>query len=70
MWSRSKQRYIDADPLEGCILMNIGDVLQRWTDDRLLSARHRVIIPRDIGLFEDNLPSSDDTLECLHRLHP
>ncbi|DBB07475.1 TPA: hypothetical protein ACH3X3_008946 [Trebouxia sp. C0006] len=35
-----------ADPLEGAITVNIGDMLMQWSDDRLKSTFHRVRMPR------------------------
>ncbi|XP_002740773.3 uncharacterized protein LOC100371184, partial [Saccoglossus kowalevskii] len=29
--------FVDAKPLEGSILVNIGDLMQRWTSDKLVS---------------------------------
>ncbi|RDW90309.1 uncharacterized protein DSM5745_02084 [Aspergillus mulundensis] len=31
------------------IIINVGDCLQRWTNDRLRSANHRVTLPRGLG---------------------
>lgn len=30
------------------IILNIGDTLQRWTNGKLRSTRHRVVLPRDL----------------------
>ena len=35
--------WLDAPPLPGTLVCNIGDLLQRWSNDRLLSTRHAVI---------------------------
>jgi isopenicillin N synthase-like dioxygenase len=35
--------YISAIPIEDSIIVNVGDLLQRWTNDRLRSTIHRVI---------------------------
>jgi isopenicillin N synthase-like dioxygenase len=35
--------YTSATPIEGTIVVNVGDLLQRWTNDRLKSTVHRVI---------------------------
>ena len=37
--------YIEAVPLEGTILVNIGLLLENWTNGRLRATRHRVIRP-------------------------
>jgi len=38
--------WTDVPPLSGVITCNIGDMLMRWSDDRLLSNLHRVRMPR------------------------
>ncbi len=32
-------------PIEGAYVINIGDLMQRWTNDRYLSTMHRVLSP-------------------------
>ena len=36
-------RWIDAPPIEGAFLVNGGDMLRRWTNDRFLATPHRVL---------------------------
>jgi isopenicillin N synthase-like dioxygenase len=38
--------WTDVPPLPGVITCNIGDMLMRWSDDRLLSNLHRVRMPQ------------------------
>jgi len=38
-------RYIPAMPLKNAIVMNVGDLLQMWSNDYLRSTNHRVTIP-------------------------
>ncbi|XP_077986047.1 uncharacterized protein LOC144440544 [Glandiceps talaboti] len=37
--------FIPATPIEGTVIVNIGDMMQRWTSDKLVSNVHRVVIP-------------------------
>jgi len=39
----SDGNWIDAPPVEGTLICNIGDLLQRWSNRRLVSTVHRVI---------------------------
>jgi isopenicillin N synthase-like dioxygenase len=34
-------------PAPGALLINLGDLLARWSNDRWLSTMHRVVPPRD-----------------------
>lgn len=38
--------WTDVPPLPGVVTCNIGDMLMRWSDDRLLSNLHRVRMPK------------------------
>jgi len=38
--------WTDVPPLAGVVTCNIGDMLMRWSDDRLLSNLHRVRMPQ------------------------
>jgi isopenicillin N synthase-like dioxygenase len=38
-----------ATPVPGTVLINIGDLLQRFTKDRVRSTRHRVVAPKTKG---------------------
>ena len=38
--------WTDVEPLPGVVTCNIGDMLMRWSDDKLLSTLHRVRMPR------------------------
>ena len=60
--------WIDAPSEQDCFVVNGGDILRRWTNDRFLSTPHRVINtagkPRyAIPFFFDTHP--DTLIECL-----
>ncbi|XP_078356702.1 uncharacterized protein LOC144641550 [Oculina patagonica] len=39
--------FVAATPMEGTVVVNIGDLMQRWTSDKLKSTVHRVLIPEN-----------------------
>ena len=39
--------WLPVTPLPGALLINLGDLLARWTNDRWMSTMHRVVPPRD-----------------------
>ncbi len=40
---RSTQSWIDAPPIDGTLVINVGDLLARWSNDRFKSTPHRVV---------------------------
>ncbi|XP_046365452.1 proline hydroxylase buaE-like isoform X1 [Haliotis rufescens] len=65
--------YVPAQPVPGAIVVNIGDLMQRWTADKLKATKHRVLIPelelkkrqsrQSIAFFVN--PNSDTMIKCL-----
>lgn len=65
--------YIRAPPIPGAIVVNVADLMQRWTADKLKSTRHRVSIPteecnrrvprRSLAFFVH--PDDDTVVKCL-----
>jgi isopenicillin N synthase-like dioxygenase len=45
--------WADAPWVEGAFTINIGDLMMRWSGDRWLSNRHRVLAPSDQSPDED-----------------
>ncbi|KAL2812987.1 hypothetical protein BJX63DRAFT_432276 [Aspergillus granulosus] len=48
--------YIEAPPIEGCAIINVGDLLARWFNDRLRSTEHRVVEPEPKPDENGNVP--------------
>jgi isopenicillin N synthase-like dioxygenase len=38
-------KFTDVEPIEGALIMNIGDLMMRWSNDTLISTKHRVTLP-------------------------
>jgi isopenicillin N synthase-like dioxygenase len=60
--------WVDAPPIEDTFVINIGDMLQRWSNDRFVSTPHRVLNTSgrerySIPVFYD--PDYDTVVECL-----
>jgi isopenicillin N synthase-like dioxygenase len=64
----AKGAWIDAPPIEDTFVINIGDMLQRWSNDLFVSTPHRVLNTSgrerySIPVFYD--PDYDTVVECL-----
>lgn len=66
--------WMDVDPLPGSLVVNLGDLMQRWTNGRFKSTVHRVLPPEPgqrrqyIGFFLD--ANFDAVIEPLPRCIP
>jgi isopenicillin N synthase-like dioxygenase len=61
-------RWIDAPGIDGAFVVNGGDILHRWTNERFLSTPHRVRnvsgqLRYAVPFFFD--PNHDTVIECL-----
>ncbi|PYH96498.1 oxidoreductase [Aspergillus ellipticus CBS 707.79] len=43
VWDREASQWADAVPFPGALVVNLGNLFMRWTNDRYLSNLHRVI---------------------------
>jgi isopenicillin N synthase-like dioxygenase len=65
-------RWLDVPPTPGTLVVNLGQLMARWTNDRWAATPHRVINPRPehrdldrISIAFFCLPSPDTLVECL-----
>ena len=42
-------RWVEVPPRPGAFIVNIGDLMARWTNDRWTSTLHRVVMPEEGG---------------------
>ena len=61
--------WLDVEPVEGGLIVNLGDLMARWTNDRWRSTMHRVTVVHSnssrlsIPFFHN--ANWDATVECI-----
>ncbi|KAK3681817.1 hypothetical protein B0T22DRAFT_531172 [Podospora appendiculata] len=53
----STQQFLHARPEEGVLVLNIGDMFQRFSNDHFVSALHRVAVPEAGTVSESRIPA-------------
>ena len=46
--------WLDVEPREGTMIVNAGDLLERWSNDLIRSTKHRVVQPPFMGEEKEN----------------
>jgi isopenicillin N synthase-like dioxygenase len=67
------KEWVDVPPVPGTLVINAGDLLQRWTNDRWRSNLHRVVNPdrtltgstARLSIVMFTGPNADAVVECL-----
>jgi isopenicillin N synthase-like dioxygenase len=65
--------WLDVKRVPGAFIINIGDMMMRWTNDRWISTVHRVVNPptkdsgssRRLSIVYFSQPNYDTMVECI-----
>lgn len=62
--------WVEAPLVKDAFIVNIGDMMARWTNDRWVSTMHRVAAPADTGVCRQSLayflnPNFDAEISCI-----
>ncbi len=65
--------WVDVPDVPGAFIVNIGDLMARWTNDRWVSTLHRVVVPdtpsarerRRLSIVFFHNPNYDAMIECV-----
>jgi isopenicillin N synthase-like dioxygenase len=74
---RRDGRWVDAPVVPKAFVVNLGDMMMRWTNDRWVSTPHRVVNPPEdagatgrrlsVGMFF--IPNYDTEIACIETCH-
>ncbi|KAJ3545006.1 hypothetical protein NM208_g507 [Fusarium decemcellulare] len=72
VWDRAESQWIDVQPTKGALIVNLGNLMMRWTNDRYISNLHRVI--NKSGKQRFSVPfffsgNPDFLVECFSNCH-
>lgn len=65
-------QWLDAPFIEGTFVVNIGDMMARWSNDRYKSTPHRVISPEGVDRYSMPFfcePNPETIIDCLPGCH-
>ena len=54
---QGKEGWIDAPDLDDAFIVNVGDMMRRWTNDKWASTLHRVVVVPSNGIADDRRQS-------------
>ena len=54
---QGKEGWIDAPDLDDAFIVNVGDMMRRWTNDKWASTLHRVVVAPSTGTADDRRQS-------------
>jgi isopenicillin N synthase-like dioxygenase len=62
--------WIKAPAIPGTVVVNTGDLMQRWTNNKFCSTKHRVVIPENTNQSRYSIaffchPNDDTQITCL-----
>lgn len=60
---KSPPDWYDVPHIEGGFIINLGDLMRRWTNDKWLSTLHRVVIPSSDVIDSWNTSSDSSSIE-------
>lgn len=68
LFDRAGERWIDVAPLRGALVVNVGDLFERWTNGRYRSSLHRVANVAGVERFSAPFfltGAASQRIECL-----